>query len=427
MLNVLYVNFYVRGKANKQSKQPLKAVITYNKKRFEFSTGIYIHKDDWNSKRQEFRKGFFMGFEYKNHLQELTKKIYQFYYKGDNSLLSMKRFKEGLHEFLNPKKDLNHNKPVHETWEKFLDFKKLRVSWATHQKYTFLFETHFKTFEEWTNRKYEFEDFDINFLDKFVEYMYTVKNHNNNTVDKNIRNLVVFLKWAYERGYSDNSQFLKFNKGDNSIKTYVPDTLSLSFKELQKLLNTPMKNATLEQTRLIFLFMIFTGQRINDYEQMEWSDITEDGFWMLRQKKENHSRIAVPLNDYCLDVLAQFKDLEKPLPITTKFNNNLKQVGKEAGITDPFTKTTISGSSENRIETTLPKWRFLSAHCSRRTCVSLSSELKIRDEVGMNVTGHKDNEMYRHYNKLNKEVARNEFLQPWNEKIQAMVQSQTKY
>ena len=62
----------------------------------------------------------------------------------------------------------------------------------------------------------------------------------------------------------------------------------------------------------------------------------------------------------------------------------------------------------------------MTAHCSRRTFVSLTSELKIRDEVGMKVSGHKVNEMYRHYNKLNMEVAQKEFLQPWNDKIKTL-------
>lgn len=420
MLNVLYVNYYVRGKANKQNKQPLKAVVSKNGERFEFSSGIYINKNDWNSKKQEFRKGFFLGFEFKNHLQDLTKKIFQFYYLGDNSELSIVKFREGLYKFLEPEKEQKNNKPVHEIWQEYLAYKKLRVAWATHQKYTHLFETHFKGFESWIGKKYEFEDFDLNFLDKFIEFMYTVKNHNNNTVEKNISNLIVFLKWAYERGHSDNSQFLKFNKGDNAIRTYVPDTMSLSFQDLRKLLNASMSSDILEETRLIFLFMIFTGQRIKDYENMQWSDISDDGFWYLRQKKENHSRITVPLNDFCIEVLQKFKDRNQPLPITNKFNYYLKDLGRKLGFDEPFTKTSISGGSESRQEETKPKWMYLSAHCSRRTFVSLTSELKIRDEVGMNVTGHRDNEMYRHYNKLNKDVARKEFLNPWNEKIKSL-------
>lgn len=417
---MLYVNFYVRGKANKQGKQPLKAVITYNGKRFEFSSGIYIQKADWNSKKQEFRKDFFLGYEHKNHILDLTKKIYQFYYKDSNSNISFNKFRQGLYEFLDPERDKNISRTLHSVWYEFLEYKKVRVSWATHQKYTHLFEVHFKNIEKITGITYNFEDIDLNFLDKFVEYMFNVKKHNNNTVDKNISNLVVFLKWAYERGYSDNSIFLKFNKGENSIRTYVPDTLSLSFQDLEKLLNTNFESYVLERTRLIFLFMIFTGQRIKDYESMLWTDITNDGFWLLRQRKENHSRITVPLNEFCLEVLQKFKQEPRPIPLTKKFNKQLKMLGQEVGIDDPFTKTYISGSSENRIEMTEPKWKYLSAHCSRRTFVSLTSELKIRDEVGMNVTGHKDNEMYRHYNKLNKDVAQKEFLNPWNDKIKSM-------
>lgn len=420
MHSVLYVNYYLRGKVNKQGKQPLKAVVTFKGDRFEFSSGIYVTRNDWNSKKQEFSKGFLLRFEFKDHIQELTKKIYQFYFADDNKSLPHKRFKNELYKFLEPSKSRKNSKSVHEVWSEYLNYKKMRVSWATHQKYTHLFETHFKGFENWTGKIYDFEDFDLNFLDKLIEYFFDVKNHNNNTVEKNISNLIVFLKWAYERGFSENSNFLKFNKGDNSIKTYIPDTMSLSFKDLQKLLNSEMNSDILERTRLIFLFMIFTGQRIKDYENLQWSDITEDGLWLLRQKKENYSRITVPLNDFCIEVLQKFKGLGKPLPITKKFNLHLKTLGKELEFNEPFTKTSISGGSQNRLEETNPKWMYMTAHCSRRTFVSLTSELKIRDEVGMKVSGHKVNEMYRHYNKLNMEVAQKEFLQPWNDKIKTL-------
>ena len=50
----LSIRFYSDiSKLNKQDKSPVKCRITFNKKRREFSTGLFINPKNWNSKQQQ--------------------------------------------------------------------------------------------------------------------------------------------------------------------------------------------------------------------------------------------------------------------------------------------------------------------------------------------------------------------------------------
>lgn len=52
--NRLMILFYLkRNKINKQCKCPINCRITFRKKRKEFSTGLFINPDFWNSKKQK--------------------------------------------------------------------------------------------------------------------------------------------------------------------------------------------------------------------------------------------------------------------------------------------------------------------------------------------------------------------------------------
>ena len=45
--------FPARNKTNVSGKSPIRCRITYNKQRKEFSTGLFINPDHWNSKKQK--------------------------------------------------------------------------------------------------------------------------------------------------------------------------------------------------------------------------------------------------------------------------------------------------------------------------------------------------------------------------------------
>lgn len=52
-INILFLLY--RSKTNSNGKCPIRCRITYNKKRKEFSTGLFVPPVDWNTKQQELK------------------------------------------------------------------------------------------------------------------------------------------------------------------------------------------------------------------------------------------------------------------------------------------------------------------------------------------------------------------------------------
>jgi integrase len=72
----------------------------------------------------------------------------------------------------------------------------------------------------------------------------------------------------------------------------------LSFEDIQKLENFEIENKKLYQTKLLFLFTIYTGLSFIDLYKSKESDliIDDDGmYWLKTFRQKSKSRVSVPL------------------------------------------------------------------------------------------------------------------------------------
>lgn len=96
-------------------------------------------------------------------------------------------------------------------------------------------------------------------------------------------------------------QFNPFDKIDREEKIKVPETSRafLTVDELQKMMETPMKNETIKRA---FLFACFCGLRISDIRALRWGNIThENGIDSVSLTMKKTGRpIAVPLSKEAL-------------------------------------------------------------------------------------------------------------------------------
>ena len=114
-------------------------------------------------------------------------------------------------------------------------------------------------------------------------------------------------------------------------------------------------------------------------------------------------------------MLDKYKDtIYEPLPVISsqKFNEYIKKCCKEAEINILVTITRYIG--QRRVDKTAPKYEFITSHTARKTFVTNSLILGMKEIVIRNITGHKKESSFRRYVKIAEDFKRQEMDSTWN-------------
>lgn len=264
-----------------------------------------------------------------------------------------------------------------------------------------------------TNTRYKLQitDMNLDFFDKFSAYSFEGKCTGNNYFAKLTSILKTFLKWAEERGIHSNRDYLKFKATEEDI-----EVIHLTHEELMKLYNHQFKTKKLSQIRDVYCFGCFTGLRYSDVAALKAINIQEDyiNLTIIKTRTINHN---VPLLNYTKEILNKYLDtIYYPLPVVSsqKTNEYIKDCCEEVGIDTPITITRYIGS--RRIDRTLPKYKLITFHTSRKTFITNSLMLGINERIVRSITGHKKESTFNKYVKLTEEYKKNELNNAWNNK-----------
>lgn len=260
------------------------------------------------------------------------------------------------------------------------------------------------------NAKYKslsFYKVDFNFYNAFTKYLRELKPRGrqlrrpeglqtgllNDTIGKYIETLKNFCSWAEEAGYNKYDAYKKFKNisdGNRKRKAEKKNIITLTLQELTKFyFHDFSEHPALGRVRDVFCFAAFTGQRYSDIERFKREDVKGDVWSFIAYKTKK--RQEVDLTGFAapaLDILENYK-YDLPVISLQKFNDMLKDAGKEAGITEPVRLRRYSGVTE--IITEEPKYYFMSSHMARRTHVSiLLNQFNVAPSLVMKRTGHVD-------------------------------------
>lgn len=260
------------------------------------------------------------------------------------------------------------------------------------------------------NTKYKslsFYKIDISFYNAFTKYLRELKPRGrqlrrpeglqtgllNDTIGKYVETLKNFCSWAEDMGYNKYDAYKKFKNttdGNRKRKAEKRNIITLTLQELTKFyFHDFSERPALDRVRDVFCFACFTCQRYSDIERFNKEDVKGDiwSFIAFKTKK----RQEVDLTGFAAPALDILKKYEYTLPVISlqKFNDMLKEAGKEAGINAPVKLRRYSGVTE--IITEEPKYYFMSSHMARRTHVSiLLNQFNVAPSLVMKRTGHTD-------------------------------------
>ena len=141
-----------------------------------------------------------------------------------------------------------------------------------------------------------FEALDKTFFDSFADFLLNVKNFQNSTSAKAIKNLKWFLKWAVVNGYNQNGFFQQYKpsvcraKSDNAFIVFLNDA------ELQQVKSFDFShNERLDKVKDVFLFCCYSGLRYSDVEHLRQRDIYDDMLHVTTIKTDD--AITINLNN----------------------------------------------------------------------------------------------------------------------------------
>jgi len=281
-LTILFILQKVR--LNKQGKCPIRCRITFLQKRREFSIGLFINPDLWDSKRQlaipkEENKLLNTQLSLiKNNLNQaflllqINKQNFDvndifLQYKGENTT-DNKTLMEVFELHNSRMEKLIGVSYAKSTYNKFIEAKK-----------------HVFSFLKFQYKKHDIllSDLKLKFINEFDFYLKSEKNQKQITINKNIQRLRKIIKLALAEEYLVTDPFILYKP-----EKVITNIVFLSVEELQILEDYQFTQLRLQQVKDWFVFSCYTGLAYNEIKNLKKHHIVNgfDGELWIEMIKE---------------------------------------------------------------------------------------------------------------------------------------------
>lgn len=345
MKHKMSILFYKKSsKAAKNGLIPIYQRITINGVRIELSTSRFVEESKWNTSAGKMKGNSEEARLINSHLDLLKTKVYETekHLLNNNVEINAQNFKNKLLGIEEKQRKLIsifelHNKRMEELIGK-------EFSINTFKKY----ETTLSHTKEFLKYQYSINEvamtqINIAFLNDFDFYLRTIKNCNNNSTVKYIRNFGKIVKQCYINGWIEKDPYLNY-KG----KVKEVERVFLSQEDIETLINKDIKIQRLDLVRDMFLFSCFSGLAYIDVFNLKKSNIVigiDGDKWISthRQKTDGASKIPIlPVTQMIIEKYEnhpQSINQEKLLPILSnqKMNAYLKELADICNIDKELT------------------------------------------------------------------------------------------
>jgi integrase len=306
-------------------------------------------------------------------------------------------------------------KPAADYMDEFINEESRIKGWSLEtRKMVKSFKNHLIKF-----RKHEGLDyFNAAGLEKFITYLRSDCGLEENSVEKQYKNLAWFLRWAIRKKYTTVRDIESYEPVFKVVKKPV---IFLTQEELDKLYNlkipangTKLKlkrydgseyekvvseAAGMERARDLFCFCAFTSLRYSDVVEVRRVDIQEGTLNITTQK--THDRLPIFLHENAIAILDKYKGEDfrggRALPYMTnqQMNRCLKDLCEICEFNTPYTITYYKNGT--RHDEVKPKYELIGTHAGRKTFICFALSNGIPPDVVMKFTGHCDYKSMKPY------------------------------
>jgi integrase/recombinase XerD len=336
-LSILFV--LQKIKINKKGQCPIKCRITFLKSRKEFSTGIFINPDYWDSGKQKASPSSTENTLLNNKLSLIHQQIDKAFlmlqilpnefdvddiyrkYKGEDS-------KEEI--TILGAYDLHNDKT-----KKLIGIDFNQLSWSRYvesRRKVALFITKF-----YNRKDVRLKDLDLKFIQDLEYFFKTALKLKQATVYRSIQRVKKIIQFAISENYVQRDPFhLYKNKKYKTVIVYLTD------EELKQLEKHTFSQPRLQQVKDLFIFCCYTGLAYTEMSSLTTKNV-EVGFdgkeWIQMIRKKTNRKISIPILPKAREVLDKYDD-KLPTLSNQKFNSYLKEISELVGINKKLTHHT---------------------------------------------------------------------------------------
>ncbi|MDR2009908.1 MAG: site-specific integrase [Bacteroidales bacterium] len=416
--------------------RPIRMRVSYAGNRVDIRVGYSIEPEKWNAEEGRVIAGSKNRFKQtageinKTILscEELVEEVFTRYELLEKRVPTTNELKAAFDEIAGrtEPEPQEPGKQFYEAYAEFMETMGRQNNWtqATYTKFNSLLEhlrNYSKTLALETLTEKELREFVVSLQNSDLR---------NTTISKYISFFRWFLRWAFNAGYYEGKLHESFKPKFKGVDGNSKEIIYLEWEELLELYSFkfPPAKTSLPAVRDVFCFCCFTGLRYSDVAKLKKSDVKKGYITVITQKTVDS--LIIELNKYSKAILKKYENVGLPndmaLPVVSnvKMNENLKEMGKEAGLTTPQRIVYFMGNQ--RHEEVLPKYALLTTHCGRRTFIVNALRLGVPAEVIMKWTGHSDYKAMKPYIKIVDKLKASEMEKFDNFKVQEKKEKEPK-
>ena len=259
-------------------------------------------------------------------------------------------------------------------------------------------------YEKKRKLRLDFRNINQSFFNDFVAFLQELELSTNTIWHKTV-SLKAVMKAANEQELTDNTKYKRF-------KNVSEESQAIAFSEnaLDVLAHFDFSHSfRLERTRDLFLIGCWTGLRFSDFTRIREENI-KNGMLTIQQQKTNEF-VTIPLHPVFLRIWEKYKGILPSNISNQKFNDNLKDVCREAGLNEHVLKSITKGGKKQT--TIYEKWQLVSSHTARRSFATNLYKSGFPSISIMQITGHKTESSFLKYIKVTREEHARMLMMHW--------------
>lgn len=383
----------VKGKLIKKNV-PIRVTLTFDKKRFQTTTGVRCNIDQWSYQTGKFKSSAANSTSKNEILKNIAEKLEGIYLahqsKGDHITVELIR-----NEYRN-KQELG----FFDYFDEFVRVEGNNNGWSTGTRAKFkTLRKHLGNFSKAKSITMEFGNIDYTFYQSMFDYFVEL-GHINATIKKTFKNFNWFVGWVIKTKKFKVADYNCFTVKDVSSQSKTGTPLNMVFltpDEFILMFEAIIPDLRLSKVKDMFCFMCASGLRFSDFAALKPDNITDEN--IIITTKKTADPITIPLNEFSRAILKKYEDNPMidllPKISNPKFNLYIKELAQLLGFNRKITKVFIKAGETVRDEK--PLYERISTHAARKTFVSLSVFLNMNTDVLMRFTGHKEYNTLKQY------------------------------
>ncbi|SIQ65541.1 Site-specific recombinase XerD [Chryseobacterium sp. RU37D] len=247
-------------------------------------------------------------------------------------------------------------------------------------------------FEKHVGRKLKYKDLNLIFHRDFMNFLNVEQALDLKTVGNYIKNVKAMARQALLEGLPVHKEINHPEFFRTSSKTKA---IYLNEEEIEKIFRHDFSfNERLNRVRDLLIVGLWTGQRIKDFKNIKAKNV-KDGFIEITTSKTG-SEVVIPIHPHIVEVMKRWGGDFPPALSDQKFNEYVKEVGNQVGLTYLVQGSKINSETKRKEEGEFPKYELISSHICRRSFAT-NHYGKLATQTIMAITGHQTEKEFMGY------------------------------